>query len=200
MNNWKLTIRLGALVLGYGLAATAAFAQVTDYLGLPGPIELGGQSYVLAWSSSPQDNYIKHEYVPEGQVLEQFEDMVIVEILIAPFRPIDTMAMQVEHLNQTRGEDPVFNFDMLHNETNGEAVLDFLLSEQDAEGEYMIEWNAYRYAPYENAEGETGVLLFAISHRAYGNDASQAFLENLGALRSSEIDALVSAPLPEPAN
>lgn len=190
---------LGAILLGYALSVTTALAQVTDYLGLPGPIELSGEQYELAWSSNPQDNYIKHEYIPAGQTVEAFEDMVILETLIGEIAPLQAAAAQVENLNQSRSNDPLLNMDLIENEATGEALLDFLISATTAEGENIVEWNAYRYAPYTNAQGASGILLFAVSHRAYGDENSRAFLESLGSLRTDQIQALASAPLPEPA-
>lgn len=190
---------LGAILLGYALSVTTALAQVTDYLGLPGPIELSGEQYELAWSSNPQDNYIKHEYIPAGQTVEAFEDMVILETLIGEIVPLQAAAAQVENLNQSRSNDPLLNMDLIENEATGEALLDFLISATTAEGENIVEWNAYRYAPYTNAQGASGILLFAVSHRAYGDENSRAFLESLGSLRTDQIQALASAPLPEPA-
>lgn len=194
------TLRLAAIAMSYALSVTAPFAQINDYLGLPGPIALGDEQYELAWSSNPQDNYIKHEYVPAGQTVEAFEDMVIIETLIGAIEPLQAAAAQVENLNQGRPNDPLLNMDLIENEASGEALLDFLLSDRTAEGELVIEWNAYRYAPYEDGEGNAGILLFALSHRAYGEENGRAFLESLGTFRTDQIQALASAPLPEPAN
>ena len=43
--------------------------------------------------------------------------------------------------------------------------------------------------------GQAGVILFGISRRAYGDDAT-AFLAKLKAARPADIDALADAPLP----
>ncbi|HTN62694.1 MAG TPA: hypothetical protein VL147_14290, partial [Devosia sp.] len=78
-----------------------------------------------------------------------------------------------------------------------EVILDFIVSSKDADGEYIVEWNAYRYASTETGEGQAGGMLFAISHRAYGNEAAKAFLSSLKAFKGSQVQALADAALPE---
>ena len=58
--------------------------------------------------------------------------------------------------------------------------------------------NAYRYAPWQFAGGRDGVLLFGISHRAYGMADAKAFVQDLSSLRTARIRTLSEAPLPKP--
>lgn len=44
---------------------------------------------------------------------------------------------------------------------------------------------------------KSGVLLFVVSYRAYGNDIAKAFLGGLKQLRVSQAGALLRADLPE---
>lgn len=176
--------------------AAPALAQVTDYLDVPGPIALDGTDYNLAWSSQPSPGYTKQEYLPLGQDPESYESMVMVEFLAADLAPLEMAQAQVEMLNARRATDPLVNMALIENEQTGEVLLDFIVSSKDAAGEYIVEWNAYRYANVENNEGETGGLLFAISHRAYGNADSEAFLSALRDFKATQIEELAKAPLP----
>lgn len=177
------------------VAATPVAAQkVTDYLDLPGPITLGDTDYALAWSSQPAENYTKQEYLPAGQEPARYESMVLVETVTGTIRPGDAAAQQVNFLNERRASDPIANYQLLEHPQTGEIMLDFVLSSRDTNGEYIIEWNGYRYAPLP--DGQPGVLLFGISHRAYGNTASEAFLRNLTAFKEAQLAILAAAPLP----
>ncbi len=189
-------LRLATLLV-LAITGPAAAQEVTDYLGIPGPIVLGETSYELAWSSHPLPNYTKHEYVPEGQVVENYQTMVLVEFLAGEVTPIAMAEAQMARLEERKASDPMVNMDLIQNESTGEVILDFLLSAPDAEGNIILEWNAYRFASEEDAEGNGGALLFAVSHRAYGNDAAEAFLTDLGELRSEQIGLLASAAMPE---
>ena len=52
------------------------------------------------------------------------------------------------------------------------------------------------YAGARPSGGQSGGLLFAVSHRAYGDDAAKAFLTDLATLRREQIDLIAAAPLP----
>ncbi|CAN7159593.1 hypothetical protein LJR009_000141 [Bosea sp. LjRoot9] len=43
-----------------GLVSVADAAEAIDRLGIPGPLNLSGAAYMLAWSSHPTATYYKH--------------------------------------------------------------------------------------------------------------------------------------------
>ena len=166
-----------------------------DRLSLPGLIEFNGESYRLAWSSHPTSHYYKQEYLPPGQTSERFQRMVLIEATVRGVDVNGAVAAQVNTLNKRKSTDPTVNFAASRNPDNGEIILDFILSAQDPTGEDVVEWNAYRYAALRGKGGESGVLLFGISWRAYGDDATN-FLRRLKSVRPAEVKALASHPLP----
>ncbi|WIY52050.1 hypothetical protein O9Z70_11220 [Devosia sp. YIM 151766] len=173
------------------LLTAPALAQ-TDMLGVPGPILFQGEDYALAWTSQPSDAYFKQEYVPVGQAVETYADMVLVEAVAGAITPAQAAASQVEMLASRKDTDPVVNHEIIRNEVTGEVLLDFLVSDLSADP-ILVEWNAYRYLPL--AEGE-GVALFAISRRGYGEDGVRAFLGDLGTVRGEAINALATFDIP----
>jgi hypothetical protein len=176
----------------------AAASPPTDYVGTPGPIEFDGKSFHLAWSGRPNETYVKQEYVPSGQTVEAYSQMLLVELVTGSIKVVDAVKSQVDMLKKRKGSDPLVNMNILQHDATGEVLLDFIVSTKDAKGEYIVEWDAYRYAPYKDASGKTGVLLYAISHRAYGNESAKAFLSGLKRLRPAQIGALTKAALPLP--
>ena len=173
------------------LAATPAFAQ-SDMLGIPGPISFQGQDYALAWTSQPSEAYFKQEYVPEGQAVEAYTDMILVEAVAGAITPAQAAAAQVETLAASKEIDPVVNHEIIHNEATGEVLLDFVVSDLSLDP-IVVEWNAYRYLPL--AEGE-GVALVAVSRRGYGEDGAREFLGGLGTVRAEAINALATFDIP----
>lgn len=184
-----------AAILTVFSALPAMAQEVTDYLGVPGPITLGDTDYVLSWSSNPSEGYFKQEYLPEGAVPESYESMVMVEFLASDLALTDVISAQMQMINSRKPTDPVANAALLQNGDTGEFVLDFLLSAKDENGEFILEWNGYRYAEAE-FEGQRGSILFAVSERAYGNDASEAFLGNLREFKDQRILDLTRVDLP----
>lgn len=178
-----------------GLIAQNAYSQdKVERLGVPGPVEFDNADYSLAWSSNPSPTYFKQEYLPQGQDVESYTSMLIVELALGV--DVNTaISAQVSMLDRRRTTDPLVNFDILQNEQSGEAILDFIVSSKDTQGEYIVEWNAYRYAPWTDGKRQ-GVALFAISHRAYGNEKSRAFLGSLQALRPQQINVISKQEFP----
>ena len=188
-------LRATAMAASLFLAAAVA-AQAVDHLGVPGPITHDGRSYALAWTSRPSPDYTKQEYVPAGQTVERFDEMLLVETLTGKIGVMDAVGAQVDKLKKRKATDPLVNMEVIQNKASGEALLDFVLSARDPKGELIVEWSAYRYAPYRDAKGHSGVQLLGVSHRAYGSDAARAFLGELKQVRPGRIRALTSAKLP----
>ena len=184
-------------LLGGGLLLTAGIVRsdgAVDRLSLPDSISFNGEHYGLSWSSHPTPDYYKQEYLPAGQTSERFQRMVLIEATVRGVDVNGAVAAQVNMLNKRKPTDPTVNFAVLKN-PNGEVILDFILSAQNSKGEDTVEWNAYRYAALRGKGGESGVLLFGISRRAYGDDTTN-FLRGLKSTRPVEINALATFPLP----
>lgn len=179
------------------LSCASAMAQdVTDYLGVPGPITIGSTDYVLAWSSNPQDGYFKQEYLPAGAPPESYDSMVIVEFLASDLPLQQVVGAQIAMIEDRKATtDPLANYAVFDNAGAGEYLLDFLLSAKDANGEYIVEWNGYRYAEAE-FDGQDGSILFALSERSYGNDNAEAFLRGLSDFKATRTNDLTAADMP----
>ncbi|WP_332686165.1 hypothetical protein [Devosia sp.] len=161
-----------------------------DAIGAPGPIVFEQTRFELAWTSHPTPTYYKQEYLPQGQALESYGEMFMVDMLTEGATPESAAADMIAGLEQRKASDPVVNYDMIANEATGEIIFDFLLS--DASGDTVIvEWNAYRYVPLGDS-----LALFAISRRGYGDDAS-AFIGSLKDWRSATIQSLAVMDLPD---
>jgi hypothetical protein len=177
------------------VAQTARADDAVDRLSIPGPISFNATSYQLARSSHPSPYYYKQEYLPAGQTSGHFQRRVLIEAVAQGADVNGAVSAQVNMLNQRKSADPTVNFATLKNPSNGEVILDFVLSAKGDKGEEIVEWNAYRYASLKGKDGNSGVLLFGISRRAYGDDAAE-FLRGLKSARQAEIKALASYKLP----
>lgn len=171
-------------------AGLAAAEAQEDALGVPGPLVFEGVEFALAWTSHPSDTYYKQEYVPAGQVVEAYEQMFMIDVVISGMTAEAAAATMVDGLKQRQAIDPVVNFAMIANEATGEIILDFLLSDSSS-GPVIVEWNAYRYVP----RGD-GVMLVAISRRGYDDNASP-FIAGLKAWREASIEELANWVVPE---
>lgn len=178
------------------LVVPVAAKDVTDHLGIPGPIKVGNKDYVLSWSSNPQPGYFKQEYLPSGANPQTYDSMVMVEFFTTDLPLNKVIAAQTAMINKRKATDPIANMAIFKNEKTGDVVLDFLLSSRDKNGEYIIEWNGYRYAEGKFKD-KRGSVLFALSERAYGNEASKVFLQKLKDFKASRIRDLTNTAVPE---
>jgi len=156
---------------------THAQTVVKDYLSVSGPISFDNINYDLSWSAHPSNNYFKHEYLPKGDDVEKYKQMILFEFAQGDFKAEDAVNVKVSELKELKKKNPVVNYDVMENKQSGEYILDFLVSENEPDGKHLsiVERNVYRFKQVEDASGRRGVLLFGVSTRAYGDDITKFF-------------------------
>ncbi|WP_079240765.1 hypothetical protein [Chryseobacterium indologenes] len=169
--------------------------KVNDYLSVPGPINLNQKEYNLVWSSHPNENYYKQEYLNPKENINQYNNMVLIEFVKGDFTLKDIIDQKVGELQEMKKTNPVVNYQVLEN--NGEYILDFLISENSKNGKEILiaERNIYRYKLI-NKNKNKGVLLFAVSERGYEKNMD-AFFGNLKANSSQLIEIVGNYKLPD---
>jgi hypothetical protein len=167
--------------------------KVKDYLSVPGPVSFDNSTYNLSWSSHPSANYYKQEYLRSNEKAETFTRMLIIEALNTDMALKDVVKAKTNELQQRKGSDAVTNYQVIENKSKSEYLLDFVISESAGNKMSVVEWNAYRYVNL-NAGGK-GVLLFAYSRRAYGDNVS-TFLTSLKTERVKDVKYLAAYKIP----
>lgn len=195
MNRRDFICQIGGPLL---IATTGdhALAASTKAHPSPGHIAFGGRRFELAWHAAPQPGYIKLEYLPAGQRLPRYEDMLLIEHLSQGMDVAQVVRHQVDFLTERKRTDPTTQHRLLKSDSGNEYLLDFLLSADDAELGQITEWNAYRYLSQPGPDGVPGVLLFAYSRRAYGGMPGIEFLRGLRDQKEQDIQALLASPVP----
>jgi hypothetical protein len=194
-------IIISLVVLAALILPTTAIGQkktaITDYLGLPGPILFDSKSYKLEWSSHPASNYYKQEYIMAGDNLATFNTMILVELVAGDIKIKDAAAAKIDELKKMKASNPMVNYESFDNPKTGEYMIDFLLSQNTADGKdiSIIERNVYRYLPFNGKNGTKGVILFAISTRSYGNKIN-SFLTSLKAKKSDLVNKAAAYKFP----
>ncbi|OCX52686.1 hypothetical protein BEL04_14665 [Mucilaginibacter sp. PPCGB 2223] len=195
MNKYLNTLLLLPLLI-IGQLHVKPAADVVNYYGTPTDIIFNNTKFTLTWSSHPNDTYYKQEYITHGDAVEHFKDMVLVDFIITDLTVKDAAQAQVNNILERKKTDKVCNYQIIKNEQTGEYILDFIMSESTGDDLSVIEWSGYHYKPYTDKAGHKGVLLFGISHRAYGDDTMN-FLKTLKTYRGDVLKALVAYQVPE---
>lgn len=193
---------LASLLVVAALALSTALSgqtkkTVMDYLGLPGPVVFDNKTYKLAWTSHPTNNYYKQEYIAEGDKLDRFNTMVMLELLTGDIKVRDAAAAKLEELKKLKVSNPTINYESFEKAETGEYMIDFLLS-QTGEGNAtsVVERNVYRYLPFKGKDGEKGIVLFAVSTRSYGVKIN-SFLTSLKAKKSDLVNKVAAYKMAE---
>jgi hypothetical protein len=189
-----------AACLLFLVTSLAKAGEIKDWLGLPGPVTLGGQPYELAWSSHPQSNLYLQEYLQSGAKLGHFGEMVLINVQTDTGLK-DVVATKVRELEQRKREgDPLANEALYERDGGKEVMLDFILSQGIGDGDgksAIVEHNVYRYQNVIDAHGRKVVLLLGLSERSYGAEID-AFLQGLKTRRVAVLDAVSRTSLPTP--
>ncbi|MBS1732652.1 MAG: hypothetical protein JST02_05095 [Bacteroidetes bacterium] len=166
-----------------------------DYLNFPGPVTIVKTQYNFAWSSHPNANYYKHEYIPSNNTLEKYKSMVLVEVLAGEYNPSDIAGAKVAELKKLKENNPVVNYNIF--QKNEEIILDFLITDNAPNGNVnIIERNIYRYKSTMDKNGKKYLILFGISERGYGNDVKN-FLANLKSNKNVLLNEMAKLPMPD---
>jgi len=169
--------------------------KINDYLNIPDPINLNQKEYNLVWSSHPNENYFKQEYLSSNENVNKYNSMVLIDFIKGDFNLKDIVNQKVTELQEMKKTNPVVNYQILEN--NGEYILDFLISQNSKDGKEILiaERNIYRYKLINNGK-DKGILLFAMSERGYPENID-SFFNNLKANSTQLIEIVGNYKLPD---
>ncbi|WP_343687860.1 hypothetical protein [Chryseobacterium gleum] len=190
-----MKIKILILLLTIPLFYVNAQNTVNDYLNISGPIKLNQKEYKLVWSSHPNENYFKQEYISSNENINRYNSMVLIDFVKGDFNIKDVVDQKVAELQEMKKTNPVINYQIFENKE--EYILDFLISENSNDGKEILiaERNIYRYKIISN-EKNKGVLLFALSERGYPENMD-SFFNNLKSNTSKLIEAVGNYKLPD---
>lgn len=186
------------LLLQFNLLAAQQNKPMTDFFHLGNSITFGGKPFYLAWTSHPASHFYKQEYIPKGEVITKFSDMILIDIVTGNQNIKEIVAAKISELKALRETNPVVDYGLLENPKKGEYMLEFLLSQNSPDGKSILiaERNIYRYKLYEDKAGNKGILLFGVSTRSYGKEVD-SFFKQLKSDRNSLINAVSQFSMPE---
>lgn len=188
--NKSLITTLLFIVSIFGYSQTIEnFLQTDTFLNFD------GKKYELVWSSHPNENFYKQEYLTKNQNLDSLKSMLLIDFIQGDFSVEDAVNIQIQEIEKRKKSNPIVNYNVL--KKDDETILDFLMSANSADGEtvVVVERNVYRYLKV-TTKTTTGILLFAVSERAYENEID-TFFKNLNKNKNSLIEKVGNFKIPE---
>jgi len=177
------------------LSFTTVKEDPKDRLTVKGPLKFGSTSFVLAWTDHPQDHYYVQEYLPEGEKLANFNQMLTINLFVTDVELKDAIAQKTKELTKRKETDALCNYELNESPDGKEVILDFLMGESKDNKMTIAEFNVYRYKQVNIEGGKKAIIVFAYSKRAYADDITP-FLKSLGEERVNHLNQMISTEVP----
>lgn len=174
---------------------TTSNIEPVDRLGVKGPLVFNKTSFGLAWTDKPNDTYYIQEYLPKDEKPERFNQMLTLHLFDKDIKVKTAVKQKVQELESRKKTDPTCQYQVTENPDGKEFMVDFLLGESKGDKMTIIEFNIYYYKQVDLGDKKKGILIYAYTKRAYGDDIT-SFLKNLGKDRASLLDAMIGAEKP----
>lgn len=179
-----------------GKSVTNSVDEPEDKIGVRGPLNFNGAEFKLSWADHPRENYFIQEYLPEGENLNRFNQMLTVHLFLSDMELKDAVKQKESELSARKQTDPLCNYEISKNPDGNEYLADFLLSE-DKDGKTSIaEFNIYHYRQIDQGNGKQAIAVYAFTKRAYDDDVTE-FLKSLKNIRKDLIGKMAKTDKPD---
>ena len=166
-----------------------------DRIGVKGPLTFNKTDFKLAWTDHPNHKYYIQEYLPGGETMEAFNQMLTIHVFDSETKLKDAVKQKVNELTERKKTDPLCNYAVNESPGGKEFMVDFLLGESKNNELSTVEFNIYRYKQVNLTKNKKGILVYAYSKRAYG-EKIKPFLESLGADRTTYLNEMIKISMP----
>ena len=175
---------------------TATLNDKVDRIGVPGPLTFNKTTFDLSWTDKPNDTYYIQEYLPKGENSENFNQMVTLHLFETDIDLKDAVRQKMKELEIRKKTDPVCNYLVTESkDRDKQYMVDFLLGQSKNDKMTIVEFNIYHYKKVDLADNKTGILIYAYTKRAYGNDI-KPFLSNLEEDRQKLLSTMITLEKP----
>jgi hypothetical protein len=167
--------------------------KLEERLGVPGPLVFGDTNFKLAWTNHSDTLYYIQKYLPSGDSLVDFKQMLHLELLRKDTLLEKLVQQETKVLEERKKVDHYCNYNVISSPEGDEFILDFLTSE-NSNGK-ILQFNIWHYK-LVNIEGKgRRIELFAYTKRSYDSEI-KSFLKNFGKDRITMLDKMVAAGMP----
>lgn len=169
--------------------------EPVDRIGVKGPLTFNQTSFNLTWTQKSSDTYYIQEYLPKGETVDHFHQMMSIFLLAGDTQLKNAVQQKINELNNRKKIDATCNYMVTNNPDKTEYIVDFVLGKSKNNKTDIEEINIYRYKQVDLGENRKGILVYAYSKRAYGDDITP-FFQNLSNDRINLINTMISSEIP----
>jgi hypothetical protein len=81
-----------------------------DRLNVKGPQRFGKTAFKLAWTDHPKDTYYIQEYLPEGEKVTDFNQMLTLHVFVTDLEVKDAVSQKIKELVKRKETDAMCNY------------------------------------------------------------------------------------------
>jgi hypothetical protein len=183
------------------LSSTLFFSFTTvadnpiDRIGVKGPLDFAETNFNLVWTDKPNDTYYIQEYLPEGEKLENFNQMLTIHLFVTNINTKDAVGQKIKELTERKKTDKICNYQVNESPDGKEFLVDFLLGESKNDEMTIVEFNVYRYKQIEISKKKKAIIIYAFSKRSYGEDITE-FFKTFQSDRIDYLNEMISIDIP----
>ena len=126
---------------------------------------------------------------------ESFNQMLTLHLFNTETKVKDAVKQKTKELDNRKKTDPTCNYQVTESPDGKEFMVDFLLGESKGDKMTIIEFNIYHYKQVDLGDKKKGILVYAYTKRAYGDDITP-FLKNLRSDRIELLNAMIGSEMP----
>lgn len=165
-----------------------------DLLSIPGPIELDGTEFFLSWSKEASKTLLRQQYMPRDEQIEDFNQILDFSYFTKEIDLELAVRQKVESIQKRAETDRLAKVNVTESPDRSEFVVDYFISEMPDKGDAFVEYNIYRFKPYNNGTAKN-FLILAYAKRIYGDTKSAA--KALAKQRDQLMLSLIEYKIPE---
>lgn len=189
--------RLAFLSLSIILFAFTRRDSAEDLLGLKGPYQFNNTRFDLAYSVKNGEAYYIQEYLPKGENLDSYTQMLSYQVLDVDMTVEKAVDIKREELENRKKIDPICQYRIIENSDKSSYIADFVMSDTTGGDVRILEFNIYRYQFVKTAKKKKGVLLYSYTARRYDNASAKTYLLGLKDERQRLIGEMMQAKMPD---
>lgn len=171
---WFILMVLSLTAANFGLvladdsvATEPGDAEPVDRIGIAGPLVFNETVFNLAWTAHPDETYYAQEYLPEGENVETFDQMLAVHVFLRDISPKDAVEQKAKELKKRGKKDPVCKYAIWNSPDKMEFIIDFMVGESENNISTLVEFDIYRYRQIHLDNGKKALMILMYCKRGY---------------------------------
>lgn len=126
-----------------------------------------------------------------------YTDMFFLELGLGNLDMQALAMIKAKEVNDRNNDDPIAAYNVGEYKEQNEVLLDFILSQGDADMNKIAQWSIYRYKAYSDAQGHKGIVAFGRSRRSSYGPAYKDFAKDLKTNRKDYVLPFMKLAYPE---